>query len=381
MSHAPPPVRARHALPLPVAGAARHWKMIAACAVIGGVAAFLAASLVRPRYRAQATIYTLSYQGNALSGALLARNFGGGASALAAQGTINDTASYLVSILRSHAVADAVCRRLDLAHRDDFTAGRAAGPWSLAEALRGCVIARGDFAGLITVSAVAPTPDLASDIANTYVAALDDFMSTTARGKRRFIERQLSAARAELAALERDLKDYQASHGSYALDVEAAELIRNWGQLRADAAATQVALQENAGVVRVSGSIDDLVALRSRRAGLEARSGELRQLVGDLERRLAALPEVGLGAARLRRKMEAKQALTQTLEAQLELARIAEVEEQARYQVLDRAYPPLRPAWPRRKLSAVVGAAAGMMLGLLGSYLLGTRREVMDANA
>jgi uncharacterized protein involved in exopolysaccharide biosynthesis len=355
-----------------------RWRMIAACALIGGLTAFAAAHAARPRYRAEATIYALSYQGNTVSGALRALDLGGGMGQLLSQGATSETASYLVSILRSHAIADTVSRELDLARRHDFAPARPVGAWALAETLRRQVTARGDFSGLITITAIAPSAQLAGDIANAYVGALDDFMSSSARGKRRFIERQLREARTHLVTLERDLQSYQTSHGSYALEVEAQEMIRNWAQASAEQAAAQVALRENAGVTQVSGSIDDLVALRSRRAGLQARSQELQRLVERLQQRLSTLPQVGLGLARLQRRVALKQALVEMLESQLQLVRIAEVEEQTRYQVLDRAHPPARPVWPRRKLSALAGAAAGLLLGLLGAYVLGMRQEATD---
>ncbi len=356
---------------------AQRWKMIAACALIGGLAAFSAASLARPRYRAEATIYALP-QGYALTGTLPALKLGVGVGQPVNPAAASETGTYLVNVLRSHAVADDVCRGLGLAHRRGFAPRRRVSEWALAERLRGCVTVRGSFSGLVTISAVAADPRLACDTANTYLLALDDFMSVAARDKRRFIARRLKQVQTELEALERGLQRYQAARGTYALDVEARELIQNWAHFSAESAATQVALRENAGVTQVSGSVDDLVALRSRRAGLEARAGELGQLVAQLETRLAGLPQVGLSLARLQRKVVAKQALAETLGSLLELARIAEVEEQTRYQVLDRAHPPLRPAWPRRKLSALVGAAVGLALGLVGSHLLGMRREAMN---
>jgi len=368
-----------HRRPSPALSAARRCKLAAACMLIGGAAALAATFLTPPQYRAEATIYALPSRSGGVAAALRELNLGGAAGEIAGQGATTDMASYLVSVLRSRAVAEKVCRRLDLAQRPDFAPPPPPDERAAAEMLRRSVSAKGDFAGLITIRATARTPHLASDIANAYLGALDEFMCTAAHSKRCFIERQLGEAKTELTRLERALQSYQAQHGSYALDVEAKELIQNWARLSADRLAAQVALHENAGVTEVSGSIEDLVSLRSRRAGIEARSAELSQLERQLARRIATLPEVGLGMARLQRAVAAKQALTEMLESQLEMARIAEVEEQARYQVLDRAYPPERPAWPRRKLSAAAGMAAGLMIGLLWAYLLGIRREVTDA--
>ena len=360
---------------------AARWKMIAACAVIGALLAFAMTYLAQPSYRAEATIYALPGRGTSVTAALRDLNLGGAAGDFTGQSATTAMASYLVSVLRSHAVAAKVCGRLDLAREPRFAAAQPISQWALAEVLRRSVTAKGDLGGLITIRATARDPQLVFDIANAYLAALDDFMSTTAGSKRRFIERQLDQARVELASLERELRAYQSRHQSYDLDVEAKELIQNWARLSAEKQAAQVALRENAGVIEVSGSIDNLVTLRSQRAGLQARSSELGQLERELGRRLAALPEVGLGMARLQRRVAAKQALAEMLESQLEMARISEVEEQARYQVIDRAYPPERPVWPRRKLSAAAGLAAGLMVGLLWAYALGMGREVTDAGS
>jgi uncharacterized protein involved in exopolysaccharide biosynthesis len=389
--------------------AARGWRLVLACAVIGGIAAFAVTLFTPPRYRAEATIYALPGRNSGIAATLRELNLGGAAGEIASQGATTDMASYLVSVLRSRAVAERVCRRLNLAQRPDFVRPGArrllaaarlpSRERAAAETLRRAVTAKGDFAGLITIRVAARDPQLASDIANGYLGALDEFMCTAARSKRCFIERQLGEAKAELTRLERALQSYQAQHGSYALDVEAKELIQNWARLSADRLAAQVALRENAGVTEVSGSVEDLVSLRSRRAGLEARSAELSRLECQLARRIATLPEVGLGMARWQRAVAAKQALTEMLESQLELARIAEVEEQARYQVLDRAYPSQLPAWPRRKLSAAAGMLAGLLVGLLaarvwlgplgrppgtdqaGAQELGIRREAANAGA
>lgn len=98
-------------------------------------------------------------------------------------------------------------------------------------------------------------------------------------------------------------------------------------------------------------------ALSSRLSQGEARWSEL-------QARLRSLPAEGLEVEGLRRALESQASLLDMLSKQFLLAAIQEQQFTEKFTVLDRAEPPGKAASPSLALAALVGLAAGLMLGL-----------------
>jgi uncharacterized protein involved in exopolysaccharide biosynthesis len=348
---------------------ARRFKVIAACAVIAAIAA-LSISLVLPRvYRAEATIYVLPNPSGGLSSVLRGLALGPGMSDVLGGKNQSDIANYLIAVLESRRLAAEVASTMGLAHHPLFAAAARGGEARLARQVRGCMDIRGEFTGRITVRAETPSPRVSADLANAYVRALKQFVYTGSKGQREFIESRLAGSLRELGQAEEALRRFQRAHGTFELDREAEARINTWSNFSAQATTNDLALQQNARALEVTGSVEDLVRLRAERAGLLARQEGLRRVLERMEQDLGRLPDTGLMLARLKRDAQTKEAIVRLLAEQRESARIAESEGGVKFQVLDSAEAPRAPIRPSKKLNLVFGALLGLVAGIAAALV------------
>jgi succinoglycan biosynthesis transport protein ExoP len=121
-------------------------------------------------------------------------------------------------------------------------------------------------------------------------------------------------------------------------------------------------------------ALEQLVQLEAAEIGGEARAAGLRQLLGQVEAQANTLPARLLRYARLDREVHAKAAVYTTLVAQLESARLRELQEQPVFQVLDKAVPPQRHDRPKLGVNLVVGLLFGLFLGTAIAASLGSAK-------
>jgi uncharacterized protein involved in exopolysaccharide biosynthesis len=200
--------------------------------------------------------------------------------------------------------------------------------------------------GTLKVSVDDKDPRRAAALANDYLEALDRFnvekRNTTAHRTRVFLQTRLAETDSMLRASEAELRSYQEKHRTVAppnagsADVQAA----------ADVMSRKLMLQVRLGVLRGYLSEDsDQVT-------------QVREELAQLDRRLAAIPELQGDLVRLIRDQKVYEQLYLLLTAELEQARIRETMNTPTVQVLDRAVPPERPSWPRK---GILTLAAGLL--------------------
>lgn len=85
----------------------------------------------------------------------------------------------------------------------------------------------------------------------------------------------------------------------------------------------------------------------------------------EQNRGLLVAPSLKFDEARLKREAEAKSALFLTLQAQLESARIDEINDAALITVIDTAVVPRKPEWPHYGSVTITGMALGLTAGFL----------------
>ncbi|MDI6809235.1 MAG: GNVR domain-containing protein [Candidatus Eisenbacteria bacterium] len=216
--------------------------------------------------------------------------------------------------------------------------------------------------GIIRISVEARSPQLASDMANSYVEFLDKFNreNTMSEGKRSrlFIEKRLAETTEVLKKAEEALKSYQELHKAAPISSELA------------------------------GSIEASAELMSRKIGLEVKLGVLRSYLSEksdqvmqvkaelaqLEKQLLKLPELGLEFARLIRDVKVQESVYALLVSQYEEAKIQESKDTQTVEVLDKASPPIRRSSPKRKIMVLVAGAlsfAGSLALAFGLEYLG----------
>jgi len=347
--------------------AARRYRLIVACTLVAALIG-LALSLVLPRvYRAEATLYVPPNPAGGLSTVLRGLSLEPGVSDVLASRNQSDVANYLIAVLESRSLAADVAKALRLDRSPLFASRVPRDAGRLTRRVRACMDIRGEFTGRITVRADTPSPRVSADLANAYVRALDKFVVSRSTGQREFIEQRLKESRRELAEAENALRAFQEKHDTFALDREAQARIDTWADFSAQATATDLALQQNTRAIEVTGSVEDLVRLRAERAGLTAREEGLNRVLQRMERDLGRLPDTGLMLARLQRDAETKEAIVRLLSEHFESARIAEAENDVKFQVLDAAESPRAPIRPSKRLNLAFGALLGLIVGLVAA--------------
>ena len=335
----------------------------AVAALIGAGAAYGASWLIPPLYQAESAVVVLP-------GPTVASSVGIGSgmdfirSNPALEGfEAMEVVDYLQHLLESRSAADRVADQLNLAADPNFCPRRVSRE-RLIKRLRRAVKVSQDL-GLISTRARARTPALAARIANCFVENMGRLVHSRSHQRRRFIEDQLALRRRELARAEEALRDFQHLNRSIALQKEAEEQVKALVGLATERESARIAMAENRAGVGVAGAIPDLVRLRAEKETIRARQRGLSEAIGRVEDRLAALPDQGLVLARLTEEVEAKRNLVELLTRQWESSKIAEREEQDKYQWVDAAVPPEKPVFPNKPLNALLGAFAGAALGLL----------------
>jgi uncharacterized protein involved in exopolysaccharide biosynthesis len=205
--------------------------------------------------------------------------------------------------------------------------------------------------GTLKVSVEDKDPRRAAAMANDYLAALDRFnvekRNTTAHRTRVFLQARLAETDSLLRASETALRLYQEQHRTVAPpNAGSAD-----AQAAADVMSRKLMLQVRLGV------------LRSYLAEDTDQVMQVKEELAQLDRRLAAIPELQGDLVRLIRDQKVYEQLYLLLTAELEQARIRETMNTPTVQLLDPAVPPERHSWPRRGILTV----AAFLVAFLGA--------------
>lgn len=265
---------------------------------------------------------------------------------------ITTTTDLLAGMLHSRRIQDPIIEEFDLRARyeqDTLEETRLLVDQNLSTSV-------GDE-GILHVRYTDEDPEQAARIVNRMVELLDDYnvnvRKTRSRLNREFVQSRLDATKAELEAAENRLKTYQETH-AVALSPDEMAAAESVGDLMAQKFSLEIEIEA------LSRSMDpSSPPIVRRRNTLEA-----------LDAKIAALPELGLTAARFYRDLKVQEQLFVYLSAQVEQARIEEQRDLPVIQVLDVAQPPEIRAWPRRKLIVVVTIALACVASLILVHVL-----------
>jgi tyrosine-protein kinase Etk/Wzc len=224
--------------------------------------------------------------------------------------------------------------------------------------------------GIIAVNFEARDPQTAADVANRYIALLDEFNrrlnKTRASKTREFIEEQLATRERTLADAELELKDFQETHQTLQIDEQLSAAMSIVSDLTAQAISLESQLQ----------ILEHYAAPNSEEYQQKKLQYEqvLRQLAKlklsddqddeDLIRAyiptLEEVPELALQMLRLRRNVEIENTVYTMLVREYEKSRIEEARDTPTVQVMDRASVPNLRSRPRRKILVVLGGLVGL---------------------
>jgi len=284
---------------------------------------------------------------------------------------------FYASILRSRRVARAVVRKHDLvAHYDVERLDEA-----VDHLFRHASITISKE-GVVGVNVEATEPQLASDVANTFVSELENvlhaFKTSDAGLQLRFITSQLDRTKRELEEAEDELRRFKEENKIVSIEEQAKGSAGAILGLRAEVASLEARLE----VWR-----NDLAAsnpeLRQLRSLVEQKRRQLDELQHGssvaVARRdpasedarqeiyvpISNLPLLGLEFSRLSRKVRLKETVYGILVTELEQSRIAQARKVPEVQSLDEAVPALRKSRPRTSLNMLFTGVGSLFLSIL----------------
>ena len=283
----------------------------------------------------------------------------------------------MMGILRSDSVADAIIEQFNLMEE-----------WStdLRMQARKRVLAgletRDDGSGIVTIAYISTSPDIAAEMANAFVVAMQRKMQalaqTDAQQKREFFEAQLIQAQQELTEVENEMIAYQQSKGVVALESQTGALLSQINDLRKRIANKNVEISAMRSYAR-----QDNPKLRVLRSELDAMTRELHKLEeeqqkadrlgripsGDLFASIGQVPELGIEYQRYMRSVRFATTKYEMMLRQYENAKFTEANDLSTIQILDPATPPDEKYGPQRRRSIIMGTAAGFIIGILWSFV------------
>jgi tyrosine-protein kinase Etk/Wzc len=217
--------------------------------------------------------------------------------------------------------------------------------------------------GIITITVTEKTPELAAQIANSFVEALDRFNRevnmTVGKKNRLFLEDRLKTVKNDLKAAEESLKVFQERHKTASLPDEMSAAIDVISNLKAQIMAKEVQLgmlneyssKNNPEIVRLQ---NEIAQLKKKEREIEKTGKGKEEFGAGFSIPFSKLPEVSLELIRRKRDMSVQGELFKLLTQQYEQAKIIEVKDTPTVQVLDRATPPERRSFPKRKKLVVI---------------------------
>lgn len=322
--------------------------------------------LILPSRYTALTVLMPPTQNSSISTALLGQlsNSGGLASLAGSSLGLKNPNEMFVSLFRSRSVEQAMVQQFDLMHR--YHAKKDSQALKAFEGHTSVDVEDKD--GLLRVTASDSDPNEAAAIANAYVDQfkhLSEHLAISEASQRRaFFEQQLLEAKSNLTTAEEALKHTEQSTGVLQIDSQARSLIESAAMLRAQIGAKEVELQglrtyatdSNPSVVLAE---QELAALRSQLARLSGSDEDSGQ---GLIVPKGKVPEAGLEYLRRLRDVKYYETISELLAKQYEIAKLDEAKQGATIQVIDRAVPPDSRSFPKRTISVLLAALAGLFL-------------------
>ena len=341
------------------------WRSALAIAALGCTAALL----LPDRYTATVVILP-PQQGGASGAAMMAQmgNLGAMASAAGSLGIKNPN-DQQVALLKSRSLEDAMAARFHLQaryRRKYLSTTRER--WE-----RFTNVENGLKDGLIRLSVTDRDPRQAAEMANAWVEEYRSFTATLAiteaSQRRLFFERQLSAAREDLARAEEDMQKTEQRTGVIEIESQARAMIASAAVLRGQLAAKQVeiramrefAADQNPDLVRAE---QELTGMEGQLAAMDASSD---RSTGDLVAPKGTVTQASLDYTRALREVKYRETIQDLLTRQYEGARVDEARQGAQVQVVDPAVAPDRPASLYRLWIALGALAVSLPLALLAA--------------
>lgn len=342
------------------------WRTLAASTVIAGALALGATYIIPPTFTAQTSFLPPQQQQSSAASTLA--SLGALASLAGSSGAIKSPAEQYIALMQSVTVTDRLIDQFKL--MDVYAAKlRSVARKRLSDNVR---ILAGKKDGLIYVEVDDVDPQRASDIANRYVEELRSMTATLtlteAQQRRGFFETQLKQTRDRLTAAQQSLQSSGFSAGDLRSEPRAAA--EAYARLKAEQTSAEIRLRALRS--SLADNAPEVVRARAMLSGLGSQ-------IAKLEEASADRPQQQNGYVSKYRDYKYEEALFDIFARQYELAKTDESREGALIQVIDPAMPPDRRSKPRRGVTALGGAMAGLFISIIAIVVISRRKTRLPA--
>jgi len=251
--------------------------------------------------------------------------------------------------------------------------------------------------GVIAVEVIDKNPQMAADIANSYVTYLEHLAVSLSAGaisrQRRFIAEQLAISETNLNEAEEALKNFQEKYRAVAIGQQSTNAMSAAAQIKGEIIATEVQLEATKGyakeshpdVIKLNRRIKELKqqlahAQYSSGMRLPSADGESDHDQKEIYLPVAKVPRLTLELKKLTRNVNVQEAVYNMLYQELEKAKIAEVRDTLVVQVLDRAVPASSRFKPARSKIVLMSGMLSIILGIFTVFALEYILKQMDNN-
>ncbi len=233
--------------------------------------------------------------------------------------------------------------------------------------------------GIISISVTERSPELASQIANCFIEELDrfnrDVNMTVGKKNRLFLENRLETVEKDLQVAEESLRVFQERHRTVSLPDEMTAAIEAISDLKAQIMAYEVKLgmlykyssRSNPEVIKLQ---RELSQLRKKEREIESTGKGEEGFGAGFSMPFSEVPKIAIEYARRERDLMIQEAVYELIIQQYEQAKIMEVKNTPTVQVLDRATPPQRRSFPRRRELVTVAFFLSLFVGTGLAFLL-----------
>jgi len=307
------------------------------------------------------------------------KDSGGGLSALLGQagglaglagglGGLGGTGDLYLGILKSRSVADAVIKRLNL--QKEFNTRTVE---DTRIALQGSVKFLSGKDGIIVISADSKNPQLAAQLANTFVDELSrrsiQLNLSKASTERVFLEKRLEVVKQDLRNAENDMRTFQEKNKTIKADSQATVAIESIAKLKAELVKSEVQLatlrssmtDENNEVKTVLATIAKLKNQIGTMSGSSSSDGII-PAVGNI-------PGLGVEYVRKLRELKIQETIFEQLSKQYEVAKLSEAKDSSSLQILDEAVVPLYKSKPKRSSIVLLATIASFFIAIVFIFI------------
>ncbi|MED5593605.1 GumC family protein [Janthinobacterium sp. P210006] len=348
----------------------RQRRIIIILPLITGALALTASLLMTPKYVSTAVIMPPQQQSSSVSSML--GQLGGLAGGVGGIAGLKNPNDLYVGMLQSRTIADNLIERYKLKER--FKKNTMDETREKLTKIR--ALSNGKD-GLIGISIEDKDPKFAAELANAHVtelAALTKGLAITEASRRRaFFEKQLTAAKDDLANAEVAMRKMQESTGMLQLEGQVKGIIANEAQLQGTIAAKNVQLQSMRSFATINNP--EYMRLQEEVRGLQnqlekQQNGKGR--TGDVMIPSGKIPEASIEYVRTLRDVKYYETIFELLAKQYELAKIDEAKDSSMIQQLDLAVPAEEKTKPKPLALTVVAFIGGGVLAILIALLRDT---------